>query len=368
MNKLIFANLIHRPVRSLISVFAIAIEVVMILSIVAIMMGQVDDQKQRTNGIGADIMVWPSNASLLNGMGGAPMPAKNVEALRKLPHVTVAAAVNQRTSMTGGGLEVVFGVDYPNYNALRPFEFIAGGPFQQPNDVIIDDIFARSGKGYKVGDTLKVLNKDFRVCGIVEHGKGARKVLQLETMNAMLGDEGKASLFYVKVDKPENIDLVRNEIFNTKGFTENRVLTMQEWTSLMSPENLPAFNIAMNVVITIAVVVGILVIFQSMYTAVLERTREIGILKSMGASKGAIIGVVLRETVVLVIVGVLLGIGTTFAIRSFMSVKFPTLYFELTTEWLIKGSVIAIVGSILGALYPATMAARKDPIDALAYE
>jgi putative ABC transport system permease protein len=368
MNKLIFANLIHRPVRSLISVFAIAIEVVMILSIVAIMMGQVDDQKVRTNGIGADVMVWPSNASMLNGMGGAPMPAKNVEALRKLPHVTVAAAVNQRTSMTGGGLEVVFGVDFPTYNALRPFEFLSGSPFSQPNDVIVDDIFARSGKGYKVGDTLKVLNQPFRICGIVKHGKGARKVLPIETMNTMLGDEGKASLFYVKVDKPENVELVRNEIQTTKGFTENRVLTMNEWTSLMSPENLPAFNIAMRVVISIAVVVGILVIFQSMYTAVLERTREIGILKSLGASKGTIIGVVLRETIVLVIVGVLLGIATTYGIRTFMSVKYPTLFFELTTEWLIKGSVIAIVGSILGALYPATMAARKDPIDALAYE
>ena len=143
---------------------------------------------------------------------------------------------------------------------------------------------------------------------------------------------------------------------------------MQEWTSLMSPEHLPAFNIAMNVVISIAVIVGILVIFQSMYTAVLERTREIGILKSMGASKMTIITVVLRETVVLVVLGVVLGIVATYSIRGFMNVKFPTLYFEMTNEWLIKGAAIAFVGSILGALYPASMAARKDPIDALAYE
>jgi putative ABC transport system permease protein len=367
MNKLIFANLIHRPVRSLISIFAVSIEVVMILSIVAIMMGQVDDQKQRTNGIGADIMVWPSSASFLNGMGGAPMSAKNVEALRTLPHVVVASPVMQRTSMSSS-LEVVWGIDYTTYNALRPFEFIEGTPFQQPNDVIVDDVFARSGKGYHVGDTLKVLDHPFRVCGIVLHGKGGRKLLPLETMGSLLGDDGKASLFYVKVDKPANIELVRKEILATKGFTENRVQTMEEWTSLMSPEHLPAFNIAMNVVITIAVVVGVLVIFQSMYTAVLERTREIGILKSMGASKGAIIGVVLRETIVLVLVGVILGIAATFAIRSFLGVKFPTLFFELTNEWIFKAAGIAIVGSILGALYPALMAARKDPIDALAYE
>ena len=76
MNKLIFANLLHRPVRSLISVLAVAIEVVMILSIVAIFMGMLNDQKQRTNGIGADLVVSPPNASFMNGVSGAPMSAK----------------------------------------------------------------------------------------------------------------------------------------------------------------------------------------------------------------------------------------------------------------------------------------------------
>ena len=75
MNKLVFANLIHRPLRSIISVLAVAIEVVMILSIVAIFMGMLNDQKQRTNGIGADLVVSPSNASFMNGMSGAPMSA-----------------------------------------------------------------------------------------------------------------------------------------------------------------------------------------------------------------------------------------------------------------------------------------------------
>ena len=65
MNKLIFANLLHRPLRSIISVLAVAIEVIMILSIVGIFMGMLNDQKQRTNGIGADLMMRPSNASYL---------------------------------------------------------------------------------------------------------------------------------------------------------------------------------------------------------------------------------------------------------------------------------------------------------------
>jgi putative ABC transport system permease protein len=143
---------------------------------------------------------------------------------------------------------------------------------------------------------------------------------------------------------------------------------MHEWLSQMTPDNIPGFNIALNVVTLIATLVGFLVIFLSMYTAVLERTREIGILKSMGASKQAIVGMVIRESVLMAIVGVALGIGLTYAIHAFLDARFPTLFFEITQQWLIRSSVIAFLGAVLGASYPALMAARKDPIDALSYE
>ena len=101
MNKLVIANLLHRPLRSIISVLAVAIEVIMILSIVGIFMGMLNDQKERTNGIGADLMLRPSNASYMNGVGGATMPVKFAEALRKLPHVAVVSPVNAALSTKG---------------------------------------------------------------------------------------------------------------------------------------------------------------------------------------------------------------------------------------------------------------------------
>jgi putative ABC transport system permease protein len=143
---------------------------------------------------------------------------------------------------------------------------------------------------------------------------------------------------------------------------------MANLIALYTPSKFPGFNLALNVVISIAVVVGFLVIFQSMYTAVLERTREIGILKSLGASKTAIVGVVLRETAVLAVAGVLAGIALTFAVRTLLHVRFATFAFEITAAWIGWGSLIAFCGALGGAMYPAWMAARKDPIDALAYE
>ena len=367
MNKLIFANLFHRPVRSIISVLAVAIEVIMILSIAGIFMGMLNDTKQRENGIGADLMVRPPNASIMLGVSGAPMPAKIVDVIRKLPHVAVASAVNQKF-LTAGKIEVIFGIDYASFNALKPFVFVAGGPFTSPDDVIVDDVFASSDKGYHVGDTIKVQDHDFRISGIVEHGKGARKLLPLDTMGKINDSEGKASMFYIKCDDPANDNLVVQEIHAVQGMGDYPVETVDDWLEEMTPDKLPGFNVALDVVTFIAVVVGFLAIFQSMYTAVLERTREIGILKSMGASKLTIVDVVLRETAAMALAGVLLGIAATYGVRMLMIHVFPTQHFEITGLWVAKAAGIAFLGAIFGALYPAWLAARKDPIDALAYE
>jgi putative ABC transport system permease protein len=367
MNKLIFANLVHRPVRSIISVLAVAIEVIMILSIAGIFMGMLNDTKQRTNGIGADLMMRPPGGSIMAGMSGAPMPEKIVDVLRGLPHVAVASPVNQKLNTTGK-IEILYGIDYASFDALKPFIYLSGGPFQHPDDVIVDDVFANSDKGHHVGDSIQILDHPFRIAGIVEHGKGGRKLLPLDTMDEITDTEGKASQFFIKVDDPANDNLVIQEIHATHGLENYPVETVDDWLEEMTPDKLPGFNIALDVVTFIAVVVGFLAIFQSMYTAVLERTREIGILKSMGASKGTIVDVVLRETAAMALAGVILGIAGTFGVQLLMAHMFPMQRFEITGLWIARGAAIAFVGAVCGALYPAWMAARKDPIDALAYE
>jgi putative ABC transport system permease protein len=367
MNKLIFANLLHRPLRSIISVFAVAIEVIMMLTIIAIMLGQLTGQKRMNNGIGADLTVRPGNAMFFNGVSGAPISAQLSTVLARLPHVTVASPVITNLSMSDA-LEVLWGVDYPSYSRLSPFVFLSGGPMQGPDDVIVDDVFASTGQGYRVGDTILILKHPFRISGIFEHGKGGRKLISIAALGELMGSEGKASVFYLKADQPENIPAIINEIHAVHGLENYQVMTMDEWYSLMTPDHIPALNSAMRVVIGIAVIIGFMVIFQSMYTSVLERTREIGILKSMGASNLTIVSVVLRETALLAVTGVVVGIAVSFAVKSMLAQKFPTLYLDMSAAWVLQGSVIALVGSVLGALYPAWMAARKDPIDALAYE
>jgi putative ABC transport system permease protein len=363
MNKLVVGNLVHRPLRSLISCLAIAIEVIMILSITAILMGKLDGFKTRQNGIGMDMFVRPSTINNFIGMSPAGASIKVADILAQVPHVAVSAPVDvQMTS----SLDSIYGIDYKTFNALRPFTFISGGPFQHPFDIILDD-YAAAGK--KIGDTVTVLNHPFRICGIVEHGKGGRRFLPIETMGQITGTEGKATMFYLRTeDQPKYQDQVRKAILATPGMSDYNVATAEEYLSSISPDRLPGFNIGLRVVIGIAVIIGFLVIFQSMYTAVMERTREIGILKSMGASRAYIVGIVLRETGVLAAVGIAVGIIASFALSAALEARFPTLDFVINVPYVWKAILIAFVGALLGALYPALKAASKDPIDALSYE
>lgn len=368
MNKLILGNLVHRPLRSIISAFAVAIEVIMILSIAAIMFGMLNASRNQQAGVGGDMIVRPGASSAIIATSSAAADVRVGDVLRKLPHVAAVSPVNIKIN-TAGAVENIYGIDYESYNALRPFVFTAGTPFQQPYDMIVDDLQAASGKGLHVGDTIKALNHSFRICGIVEHGKGARKFIPLTTMDAIDGNPGKASVFYVRTENPPQYqEAVHNEILSTPGLENWSVQTTEELISQLTPERMPGFNIALRVVIGIAIIIGFLVIFQSMYTAVMERTREIGILKSMGAGRGGIVSVVLRETGLLAAVGVILGVVATYLLRLVLHARFPTLSFELTSGWVASAVIIALVGAILGALYPALKAARKDPIDALSYE
>jgi putative ABC transport system permease protein len=367
MNKMVVSNLVHRPIRSVISIVAIALEVTLILLIVGLCYGLMNDSKNRSAGIGFDVIVQPPGSSFLAGISGAPVSIKVADVLQKMPHVKVVSPIIWIIN-SSGGLEVIDGIDSANFEALGgPFHYIKGGPFKGPDDVLVDDFIARQ-KHVKVGDTMEILNHPFHIRGVIENGRGARKFVPMSTLQDVIGANGKASVFYVKLDDPANTDEVVDAVKRQPGMENYTVRSMADYLSMMTPSNLPGFRPFIAVVIGVSIVIGFLVIFQAMYTAVMERTREIGILKSMGASKLYVVNLVLRETVLLALAGIVVGVMVSLAARIGIEHRWPLVHIDKSNEWMIRAAIVAIVGATLGALYPAYKAAQKDPIDALAYE
>ena len=358
-------NVLHRPMRTLITVIGVAVEVLLIILVVGLTTGLLEDYAKRTEGVGADVMVQPPSSSVFLSFSTAPMPIAIGGKLEQLNYVQAVAPVligfNSATA-----LENIFGIDPESFRAVSGgFVLYAGHDLQGPNDILVDDIYAR-GKKVKVGQTLHVLGHDFHVAGIVEHGKSARLFVLISTLQEMMGARDKASVFFIKCDRSDRAVAVQGEVKELLPGYEVRL--PKALMALMTSSNVPFLGTFINVMIGIAVIVGFLVTFLSMYTTVIERTREVGVLKSLGASKGYIVKIILSETTLLCLLGLLAGIGLSFLTKDFLQRVWPSLPIQITGSWILRAGFIAVLGGIFGAAYPAWLASRKDPVEALAYD
>jgi putative ABC transport system permease protein len=365
MFELILRNLLHRPLRTLIGILAVAVEVALIVLIVGLTSGMLAETARRIEGIGADIMVQPPAASFLIALTGAPMPIKIGEKLAELKYVqAVAPTLFQFNSQ--GGVDVVYGIDPESFRAVSGgFVFLEGHDMEGPDDLLVDDL-AAAAKHIKVGSTYKLLNHDWQVAGIVEHGKGARLFVPLTALQDLVGAPDKASVFWLKCTRPEHTEDVMDEIRHLlPGYT---VRPLSSLLSLMTSTNIPGLQTFISAMIGLAVAIGLMMIFLTMYTTVLERTRDIGVLKSLGAGRTFIIRALLTESAGLCLLGILAGIGLSYLGRAVFHVGFPTLPIDITTDWIVRAGGISLAGAVLGACYPAWLASRKDAVEALSYD
>jgi putative ABC transport system permease protein len=368
-NRFVWANVTHRPMRTLVSMLAISLEVVMILMVVGVTRGMVVDSADRQQGLGADIYVQPSSAPAMLSSASVIMDISERDKLAAIPEIRAIAPVLMMLS-TQKGLMMVYGTELDKFNEVSGgFTFFKGGPFSSPtaHEMIVDDLYAQSN-GIKVGDTQQLKEQPFKICGIVRHGKGARCYVPLAALQELEAKEGKVSMLLVKCQNStdqNSINAVAATIKQTlPGYS---AIPAQEWLSLVLNNNIPALDTFINVVVTISVIIGAFAIFLSMYTTIAERTRDIGILKSLGASKIYIIDVILRESIALCLLGLVMGVLITAVGRVVIQAQFPTQQVVFSLPWVFRSALLVIVSGVLGAIYPAMQAAKKDPIKALAY-
>jgi putative ABC transport system permease protein len=259
------------------------------------------------------------------------------------------------------------GVDLKTFDQMNGgFKYTEGGPFQGPDDVIIDRFYAAQQKVH-AGQRITLLNRQWRVCGIIEGGKLARIVFPLAVLQDKASATDHVSQVYLKLDDPANTAAVVQELKDL--LPDYPIYSMEELTSLYSVNNIQGLSEFIMVIMAIGVVIGFAVVCLSMYMAVLQRTREIGILKSLGASKSFILRIILAEALVLGIGGTILGVvmsyGAWWLILTLVPASIPMVI--VPSWWPIAGG-ITLIGAGLGALYPGLSAARHDTIEALSYE
>jgi putative ABC transport system permease protein len=351
--------------RSLLSVLLIGVPVTLILTLVGLSHGMIEDTQQRTRSIGADIIVRPPGSSLLQ-LNGA-IREGFIDFFRKQPHVKVAlGVVNQPIQSVFLGAT---GIDLNEFRQMNGgFTFVAGTPFQRQDDILVDEYYAAEKK-LSVGDHIEVLGHSWRVSGIIASGKLARIVLPLKVLQNLTSKNGLVSQIYIQVDNPENTKAVIQHLESIPELTGYSIFSMEEYLSAFTIDAMPGLRPFISVIIAIGVVIGFAVVCLSMYMAVLQRTREIGILKALGASNGFILRSIVAEAMLMGLGGTILGILMSYGAYWLIRILVPaSIQMVIVKDWWPIALLVTLIGTGLGALYPGLNAARHDPIEALAYE
>ncbi len=365
INKLVLENLRHRWVRTLLSALVIGVQVMSILTLIGLSRGLLQESATRQKGTGADIFLKPDTGGATISFNTGQVPDKFVSLVAKQPHVV------QGLGVLAQGVELITTVQGVNIDELEKMSggipLVAGYLPHAPDDLLVDRYYAQQNR-LRIGQKWKLLNHEFTVCGIMQGGVLGRLIVPLQTLQNLTSNTGKLSEILVKLDNPaltnQEVDYLNRLL---KG--NMRAISMEAFLSQFNINNIPQLKVFLRVITGLAVLVGFLVVFLSMYTAVVERTREIGILKALGAKPRTILDILVREALVLALLGWVIGVAFSLVAKSgVMALKPASLQIVNVPDWWPWAALIAIAGALLGAIYPGLKAARQDAIEALSYE
>lgn len=364
MDSLIASNIRQRPTRTLISVAGVALGVILIVLNTGLVEGMLNDRIRRERGIGAEIQ-FGRPAEFLSPSARNPVDVRYVGKLKEIKGVKQVSPVGYyvQSGNSGLGIEIVEGVEFGSYSEITGLKIVEGNVFQTDEEVIVDEFKAQHSR-LKVGSGIQVFGKNMRVAGIYSPQVGSRIKMSLGAMQRALSSEGKCFSILVKVSDPDKQAEVQQQI-NDKLPGNKVVLTRDLGTSF--GREIPGINGFVRAVLVLSIIVSALVILLAMYTTITERTREIGILKSLGAPKRYIITVIEKEALALSLIGVIAGLALSL-IAAWVIERSTSLQLEFHWSWLLRAALIGLSAGALGALYPAIRAANQDAVKALSYE
>ncbi|HEX5887105.1 MAG TPA: ABC transporter permease, partial [Pyrinomonadaceae bacterium] len=353
------------PARTAVSVLGTAVGVLLIVFTVGLANGVLHERGRRESNIGAEIMIRASGSMSLGG-SQFRLPVAHAAELAQIEGVRAATPVGQTLdkSDSGFGQRLIDGINYDEYASIARLTMREGRKLELSGDqAIIDPEWQRS-RNAKVGDTVKLFERPFRIVGVYEPPGGGRIKIPLRTMQEQEGADNRASAILIACVDPAKQDEVAARIL--QRFPEDQLVFTRDLPEIYA-SGVPALNVFIKVVVGVAAAISMLVILLAMYTTVTERTRQIGILKSLGMSKTAIAWVIEQEAIIVSVLGVAVGVVLTLLARAAV-MRATSLTIEIEPRWVLIALGVGLLGGSIGALYPALRAARQDAVEALSYE
>lgn len=366
MLELVFANLRVRPFRTLISVVGVALGVILVVLFTGLARGMTEDMAKRATNWKAEIVFSRAGGMEFNSSNmnvDTAYSAKLAEIDGVASVVPVGRYITPNTKGRFGVLQLD-GVEWAPFAAMNGMNLTSGKAATADDEVIMDERQFRDDK-VTLGDSIELFGgHKYKVVGVFSPPSGSRIKLSLSGLQAALESPNKCTYILVKIKDGSDVNTVAAAINqklpgNKVNLTSDLVIDAQE--------RIPGLNTFLRVLVGLGAFVSIIFVLLSMYTTITERSKEIGILKSLGASKSFIITTIEGEALMIGIFGVVLGFAAAFAASWAIGVGFE-LPFQFSTKWIFSAIAIAIGGSLFGALYPAWRASTIDPVEVMVNE
>lgn len=365
MLELVLANLRVRPFRTLISVIGVALGVVLVILFTGLARGMTNDMAKRAANWKAEI-VFSRPGGMEVTSSNASVNLAYVDRLREIEGVqSTVPVISNVTSDSKGtwGIKRLDGVDWQPFSEMNGIYLVEGRAPVANDEVIIDEQSVEE-TGLKVGDPYELFGgKQYKVVGVFSPPSGARVKMSLAALQDALQTD-KCTYILVKVKDgadPATVAARINEVLpgNKVSLTQDMVADAQE--------RIPGLNTFLRVLVGLGAFVSTIFVLLSMYTTITERRKEIGILKSLGASTSFIISTIEGEAFMIGVLGVVVGFLAAFGSAYLIGRQFG-LAFEFSMGWILTAIAIAVGGSLVGALYPAWRASGIDPVEVMVNE
>ncbi|MCB9152580.1 MAG: ABC transporter permease [Caldilineae bacterium] len=356
----------RRKVRTVLTVLGIGVGVAAIVALNGISEGMIQQLNQFAGGSSMGDLTLMQRG--VPDMSLSAIDERVGRAIGGMPEVeSVSGMVLGFSSQPGMPFFIISGLD-PNSPAMRHFTVAEGRHIQRPNEMLLGRAAANALKK-GVGDTMQVLNGSYRIVGVFETGVGYEEsggVFALSEAQAILNRPRQVSYLLVDVRNPQDVEYVRQAV--EQRFEDVKASVSTEFAQ--NTDDIQTLQSMTGAIILMALIVGGIVILNTMIMTIYERTREIGTLRALGWRKRRILSTVVREAVLLSalagVAGILMGIGMI----ELAALAPAAAYLQgtFTSQALAETMVIAIGLGVLGGLYPAWRASRLSPVEALRYE
>ncbi len=360
-----FRNIMRQPVRTLLTVVGIGIAMMAMILLGAMGTGMMDAVTGLAVGVGAHLVGTQPNSSA----DVSRVDERTVRRIATLPGVQAAEGLFMGyTTMDNLPFFIIFGYQ-PRSMGIRDFTVVEGSDLTTNRQMLLGRVAAEN-LDKKVGQSLRLFNQAFKIVGIYETGvpfQDGGCVISLRDAQKLFGQAHKVSFVGVWVTDLDQADAIKRDI--ESRFPDVALSRASEFAEGLS--DLQMMKTMTWAIALMALVVGGLGMANTMVMSVFERTREIGVLRALGWGKGRILSMIVRESVVLSLLGGVAGcvagialgyaINLSPAVRGFMRMTY-------TPDLFLQAFATALALGIVGGVYPAWRASNLQPVEALRYE